>query len=62
MIVNINDTKKKQKKKLAEKCFLLDNFSKHHLWSSLAFTKVNKCSQTNRAAVDSQHLKAEVAK
>ena len=31
MIVNINDTKKKQKKKLAEKCFLLDNFSKHHL-------------------------------
>ena len=34
MIVNINDTKKKQKKKLAEKCSLLDNFSKHfdHLW------------------------------
>ena len=31
------------------------------LWSSLDFTKVNKYSQTNRAAEDPQHLKVEVA-
>ena len=31
------------------------------LWSSLAFTNVNKYSQTNTAAVDTQHLKVEVA-
>ena len=60
MIVNINDTKKKQEK-TGRKMFFTWQFFKT-LWSSLAFTKVNKCSQTNRAAVDSQHLKAEVAK
>ena len=31
------------------------------LWSSLAFTKVNKYSQMKTAAVDPQHLKVEVA-
>ena len=31
------------------------------LWSSLTFTKVNKYSQTNTAAVDPQNLKVEVA-
>ena len=31
------------------------------LWSPLDFTKVNKYSQTNRAAEDPQHLKVEVA-
>ena len=31
------------------------------LWSSLAFTKVNKYPQTNTAAENPQHLKLEVA-
>ena len=53
--------KKKTKEKTGRKMFFTWQFFKT-LWSSLAFTKVNKCSQTNRAAVDSQHLKAEVAK
>ena len=30
------------------------------LWSSLAFTKLNKYSQTNTAGEDPQHLKVEV--
>ena len=48
MIVNINDAKKP------------GNFLKT-LWSSLAFFKENKYSQTNTAAVDRQHLKSEVS-
>ena len=31
------------------------------LWSSLAFTKVNKYSQTNTAPEDPQNVKVEVA-
>ena len=55
MIVNINHVKKT----LAEKCSLPDKFFKR-LWSSLAFTKVNKYSQTNTDEVNPQHLKVEV--
>ena len=42
------------------KMFLTWQFFKT-LWSSLAFTKVNKYSQTNTVALDAQHLKVKVA-
>ena len=55
MIVNIND-----EKTLAEKCSLQWQLFKR-LWSSLAFTKVNKYSQISTSVVDPRHLKIEVA-
>ena len=54
MIVNINDEKNPDWKM----AFAWQLFKT--LWSSLAFTKVNKYSQTNTAAVDPQSLKVEV--
>ena len=55
MIVNINDDKKHYlKNAFSQQLFKI-------LWSSLASTKVNKCSQTSTAAVDPRNLKVEVA-
>ena len=55
MIVNINDEKTPGwKMSFAWQLFKI-------LWSSLAFTKVNKYSQTNTTAVEPQQLKAEAA-
>ena len=55
MIVNINDEKTPGwKMSFAWQLFKI-------LWSSLAFTKVNKYSQTSTAAVDPRHLKVKIA-
>ena len=53
MIVNINDDKK----------FWLKNVLFLTTWTlpSLAFTKVDKYSQTIKAVVDSRHLKVKLA-
>ena len=55
MIVNINDEKNPGWKMF----FAWQHFKT--LWPSLAFTKVNKYSQTSTAAVDAQYLEVEVA-
>ena len=56
MVVNVND----DEKPYGWKMFFSYQLSKT-LWASLAFTKVNKHSQTSTAAVDPRHLKVEVA-
>ena len=48
-----------KKKKLWLKNVLYLTFQ--DIWSSLAFTKVNKYSQTSTVPVDPRHLKVEVA-
>ena len=55
MIVNIN-----HEKIPGSKMFYTWQLFKT-LWSSLAYTKVNKYSQTSTAAVDPRHFKVEVA-
>ena len=56
MIVTIND----EKKTPGWKMFFAWHLFKT-LWSSLAFTKVNKYSQISTAAVEHQNSKVEVA-